>query len=327
MAGLLGDVLPYVYGRSNVLKNKLAGLLSDPVGSLQQTAGLLTDKRNEMNALNALAFADKKDPLRVTDKNALGKLTDNALNGLLGMAPVGITAWHGTPHVFDKFDSSKIGTGEGVQAYGHGLYLAEAPEVAKNYASAVTSQRFGLGTIEGKPFSQLSKAEQGALIDLKLAGGDVQKALAALAKRGPEYGAQVAERLPILQQIAEGRRSADLSKGNLYKVDIPDPAVAKMLDWDKPISGQPEGVRNALAPFGFSPKVADLPGGDVMFRLNDRIGGPSKVAEWLRQDGIPGVRFLDAGSRSAGGGSSNFVVFPGEEHMLRILERNGQPLR
>jgi hypothetical protein len=29
-------------------------------------------------------------------------------------------AYHGTPHEFDQFDMSKIGTGEGAQAYGHG---------------------------------------------------------------------------------------------------------------------------------------------------------------------------------------------------------------
>jgi hypothetical protein len=47
----------------------------------------------------------------------------------------------------------------------------------------------------------------------------------------------------------------------------------------------------------------------------------------LRQAGIPGIRYLDGGSRGAGQGSSNFVVFPGEESLLTILERNGQPLR
>jgi hypothetical protein len=48
----------------------------------------------------------------------------------------GAIVWHGSPHKFDKFDSSKIGTGEGAQAYGHGLYFAEAPDVAKSYIPA-----------------------------------------------------------------------------------------------------------------------------------------------------------------------------------------------
>ena len=45
----------------------------------------------------------------------------------------GITAYHGSPHEFDEFDTSKIGTGEGAQAYGHGLYFAESEPVAKQY--------------------------------------------------------------------------------------------------------------------------------------------------------------------------------------------------
>jgi hypothetical protein len=55
--------------------------------------------------------------------------TTNPMGGLLAH-----TVYHGSPHKFNKFDMSKIGTGEGAQAYGHGLYFAESPEVAKNYA-------------------------------------------------------------------------------------------------------------------------------------------------------------------------------------------------
>lgn len=43
-------------------------------------------------------------------------------------------AYHGTPHkITDKFDLKYMGRGEGVQAYGWGLYFAEEPEVAKTY--------------------------------------------------------------------------------------------------------------------------------------------------------------------------------------------------
>ena len=33
-------------------------------------------------------------------------------------------AWHGSPHEFDEFRMSAVGTGEGAQAYGYGLYFA-----------------------------------------------------------------------------------------------------------------------------------------------------------------------------------------------------------
>ena len=37
------------------------------------------------------------------------------------------------------FDVSKIGSGEGAQAYGHGMYFAENPDVAKTYSTIMPS--------------------------------------------------------------------------------------------------------------------------------------------------------------------------------------------
>ncbi|MGP1471823.1 MAG: hypothetical protein ACTTJE_09625, partial [Schwartzia sp. (in: firmicutes)] len=38
-------------------------------------------------------------------------------------------AWHGSPHVFDYFSLDAIGTGEGAQAHGWGLYFAKNQKV------------------------------------------------------------------------------------------------------------------------------------------------------------------------------------------------------
>jgi hypothetical protein len=50
-----------------------------------------------------------------------------------------VTAYHGSPYSFDRFDISKIGTGEGAQAYGYGLYFAENEKVARGYRDALTN--------------------------------------------------------------------------------------------------------------------------------------------------------------------------------------------
>jgi len=42
-------------------------------------------------------------------------------------------AWHGSPHDFDTFDLGAIGTGEGNQAHGWGLYFAKDKKIAENY--------------------------------------------------------------------------------------------------------------------------------------------------------------------------------------------------
>ena len=53
----------------------------------------------------------------------------------------GIKAYHGSPHDFDRFDLSKIGTGEGAQAYGHGLYFADNEAVARSYRDTISKQK------------------------------------------------------------------------------------------------------------------------------------------------------------------------------------------
>ena len=52
---------------------------------------------------------------------------------------MGIKAYHGSPHSFDQFSMDKIGTGEGAQAYGHGLYFAENEGVATGYRNQLSS--------------------------------------------------------------------------------------------------------------------------------------------------------------------------------------------
>ena len=45
--------------------------------------------------------------------------------------------FHGTPHKFDKFTTEKMGTGEGGQAFGWGLYFTDVEKIGENYAKAL----------------------------------------------------------------------------------------------------------------------------------------------------------------------------------------------
>lgn len=54
-----------------------------------------------------------------------------------------IRAFHGSPHRFARFDSGKIGTGEGAQAFGWGLYFSDEKEVARHYAGLGDPQGVG----------------------------------------------------------------------------------------------------------------------------------------------------------------------------------------
>jgi tRNA nucleotidyltransferase/poly(A) polymerase len=46
-----------------------------------------------------------------------------------------LTLYHGSPHKFDKFSTEHMGTGEGAQAFGWGLYFTELQDIAHHYAS------------------------------------------------------------------------------------------------------------------------------------------------------------------------------------------------
>jgi hypothetical protein len=248
------------------------------------------------------------------------------------------TVFHGSPHKFDRFDSSKIGTGEGAQAYGHGLYLADSPAVAGSYKTGGGGFQAAMPSdnvmIDGKTWAKTlprSSVESQAATVFKndLFGSTIPEKVAKL---------RAAKMEPVADWLEKNAGRLSLDQGSLYKVDLPDEAIAKMLDYDKPIGSGP--VADAIAPI-YRQQLLQLSGGqDVPLnvaremaasisgqRAYQMLGAPQDAATTLRQAGIPGIRYLDAGSRGQGQGTSNYVVFPGNENMLRILERNGQALK
>ena len=158
-----------------------------------------------------------------------------------------------------------------------------------------------------------------------------------------EYFKEVADTLAAIPKKSAVKQAKP--SGNIYQVDLPDEQIARMIDWDKPLSEQSEAVQEAVA------KLRDVPlasgdrtiggelfegatGMDLMMALKktnpETFFGPrygAQSSEMLRQAGIPGIRYLDQGSRGAGQGTSNFVVFPGMEDMLRIEQINEQPIQ
>ena len=77
-------------------------------------------------------------------------------------------------------------------------------------------------------------------------------------------------------------------------------------------------------------KAAIRESGNPYSSIAPKVGAlfdtPEAAANNLKRLGIPGIRYLDEGSRDAGQGTSNFVIFPGNEHMLQIQDINGNPI-
>lgn len=250
----------------------------------------------------------------------------SAMRGGKQVGPVSqLDVYHGSPHKFDKFDASKIGTGEGAQAYGHGLYFAEAPGVAKSYQQTEGMYKRVTGGMTNKEEFIADHLSQGrpemSILDLYA------------QKYGGSFDGAMKDLLNVKQMYGTG---------SLYKVDLPDAQIAKMLDWDKPLSQQSwyrpvadvvkeyKGAGKGVDDYARLIAKANARGSDVTGRqlyegmLSQFGGSQAKVSEFMRDAGIPGIRYLDGGSRAGGKGTSNFVVFPGGESMLTILERNNQ---
>jgi hypothetical protein len=240
------------------------------LGSLLQIAPMA-------KALNAPAAAIGKAVAPTVDRLVTQTLERGGLPAEMVQAMGSNTrslldVYHGTPHTLPptaknplgEFDASKIGTGEGAQAYGHGIYVAENPAVAKDY-TFLEQNWFDTSeaTYKGKPIDYwYDKAQK----DKDLAYRTKNKALEKDATAREAYWENIMTHShpeKVLKtmtdpdygwdEAAKYAKSIDITKfkgipdaGNLYKVDLPDEKITTMLDWDLPLSKQSPQVQAAI---------------------------------------------------------------------------------
>jgi hypothetical protein len=250
---------------------------------------------------------------------------------VIGPASFSIGAWHATPHKVDKFGLDKIGTGEGAQAYGYGLYFAESEAVSGRggtYDSQFSNSiRYNGETLNwgDEPTARSIAAE---LIESYRGDPDAKK-LAASDAEGYENA----------KEIKKEVRSLDPSKiergANIYRVKL-DVNDSDLLDWDKPFNEQPKSIQEIINKRQWEnqgiggywmDKSLENPsynGGDLYQRLSGTLGSPEAASAYLREAGIPGIRYLDGNSRADGQGSYNYVIF--DESKIKITEENGTPV-
>jgi hypothetical protein len=343
--------------------------------SLFSGAGMtLRPKEETINAaMNVAPFAPAVGRLASQTGRTVGRLAGQEINAAMTGQPTrsllgGITpkpklldVYHGTPHTLPpternplgEFDASKIGTGEGAQSFGHGIYTAENPLVAKDYQFMEqnwfdTSKAKYKGKSIDSWYEQAQKDQERAF---RTKNKELEKdATARLAYwenimthnhpekvlkqfTDPEYGWDAATNYA---------KSIDLSKfegiprsGNLYKVDLPDEKIATMLDWDKPLSEQSQYIQDVMTKIGMPlNKTGKEAYEGIGYEMGRQKGStrstvvpfnPAEASNFLQEQGIAGIKYLDQFSREAGQGTRNFVVFPNEEKSMTILERNGMP--
>lgn len=185
-------------------------------------------------------------------------------------------AWHGSPHDFDRFSLDKIGSGEGAQAFGYGLYFTNARDIAEWYKESLSEikvtldgQNLELSWIGGKPQNITLEEELAADIANHAIANNLDVATAR-TRLADIYSSQLQrmqsdleyfkddheiireiegsiitnnKAIKILKHFDPSRLS--INKGAIYQVELA-PQEDEYLDWHKPLSEQSEKVREAF---------------------------------------------------------------------------------
>jgi hypothetical protein len=256
-----------------------------------------------------------------------------------------IAAYHGTPHeIKDRFLIEKVGTGEGATAYGWGLYFAENIEVAREYKEKLTRRIQDPIRINGETINrgnlvnyddQINKDAYTGLIKIFQNNKDASFS-------GREQAAQYLESINM-QREADAIRASNIDfsggVGNLYTVEL-DADTDQLLDWDKPLGEQSDKVKAAFSvrakrgmnstykkafkkiwPFYLGDERTIR---DIYKQFSFDIGSEKDASDFLNGMGIPGIRYLDRGSRADGKGTYNYVIF--DENIIKITAENGVPV-
>jgi hypothetical protein len=261
---------------------------------------------------------------------------------VLGSGP--IRTFHSSPHDFERFDLSKLRTGQGANTYGSGTYLAESPAVS------------GQGGEYWKEFARkFQGTEAEAMRALQGANFDRSQAIEQLARQISGYYPDST----LHRSLSEAKGMLESGKPvgpRTYEVNI-NAQPEQFLQWDKPIANQPvwdrlhPDVRNsideALDARGSNP-MSDVPNDytgrelyqalkhpDVHEALPAELPGSSwftgstdeaqHTMAYLKSLDIPGIRYADARTRHLLDSLKSAERRGTPEDSIRLARLQGQP--
>ncbi|MEI8127979.1 MAG: hypothetical protein WCG95_00045 [bacterium] len=306
------------------------------IGAIEKLAsrkGEISDKANEL----ALQFKEGK----IKFNNAVMQfrefvLSDEVLSDLYGQVSTATSyfqsAYHGSPHKFDKFSLEHIGNGEGAQVYGYGLYLAGNKEIAEYYRRTLTTSDI---TYKGEKYRANASDEWG-LYSRILGNGkeNTKEFYAEKAKEfrekaeesvSPDWWLEAAQEFDDTIKLIDEINTDEIKKdsGQLYEVEIPEDAT--MISWDDLLDENSKDVNKKIEDIveeygldrDFSPFLNPT-GRDFYKALSDELGSDKEASELLSKEGITGIKYLDGSSRKKGEGTYNYVVF--DDKAIDILD-------
>lgn len=186
----------------------------------------------------------------------------------------GIIAFHGSGADFDEFKLEKIGTGEGAQAYGYGLYFTDSEDIAKFYRDSVgganvlkTAQNIKIkapsgGTETAANFTGFRNkfakfyGEDAALFADRYLGQfsiDPDAPKDVLIERAKVLMADIKEADKIPKNAEEIVSKITLpERGKMYKVGLA-PKPDELLNYQTTFAEQTENVKAAVKKLGYDP--------------------------------------------------------------------------
>lgn len=278
-------------------------------------------------------------------KQATGtKAVSSPLGGKSALAGRGSTrfqaAWHGSPHAFDKFSTNNIGTGEGNQSYGWGLYFTDKKGIAESYANNAGNFNTIL-KYKGKEVDKNSPIGSAwdILTDSYHGYNTIKKAIRR-AKDLKEY----VDDNPKMEQfwddvvnVLENSSKSDFEEipsRNLYKVKIHGDKTLNELNflrWEKELK---EGIKENIVDqyvkeeiipdkeanknYMLLDEMKDInTGADLYGFLTQQLNSDKAASEFLLRSGIDGIQYpTEYTSKGEHEDSFNYVVF--DENAVEI---------
>lgn len=241
------------------------------------------------------------------------------------------TAYHGTPHKFKDFSLEHIGTGEGAQAHGWGLYFAQNKGVSEKYRENLsisnTEYRIGKKTYHLDMDDRVTWVDEKnvtppdyvlfALRELRTTRGNKEQAIEELSRRAKEWMGEKDKETKKIGNVFK-KSAAWLQEknievagdpGQLFEVDLPENDV--LLDENMEFSQQPEHVRSALGSMGLG-DIQRRSGKEIYQLAVEKYGSERQASEALNAAGIKGISYDGLSD------GRSFVVF--DDKAIEILQ-------
>lgn len=235
-------------------------------------------------------------------------------------------AYHGSPYTFDHFDLGAIGTGEGAQGHGWGLYFTQDKQIAKSYKDTLSHHMYGDNDLMfneealNKLYSTLSdKAHTEADYD-KLSV--IENILITHTEDDVLNNSDEmfdAEAVKWWKNQREIYLNKEYKESSLFEVDIPEDDV--LLDEKRNINEQPKKVQQAVRKMyrslGYKTSALKYVTGKEFYdTVAAEKGGQKEASEFINEHGIKGITY------DGGNDGKCFVVF--DDKAIQIINRYNQ---